>query len=398
MRRLALVALAVAAASCGSSPTTPSPVPQRTLTISGLERYTTPLAPNMKVQLVSTLTAVDGSKQDCSAIAAWSSSNDTVLRLTGASPGEFLIVNPGDVNVSAVCAGVTGTLPVHIDKPTSWPVSGRVLAGPGGDPVPGATLTFGSLPAISTSASGEYTIVTPDASVQRLVVTAPGFQTRETYLRGGTLRTLDIDLLGGDLLTLYRNMARNAHEAPQSLHVAPTRRWTQNPNIYIWTTWKDSGQPVANVEFYVQQIRRVIPQLTGGTLQAGTIEHGPDERPLTPGWIKVQFHRSGNWGVLGGNPGNVQFASDHACNHIAITHELGHAMGFWHSGRPNTIMGSMPAFCRDADLTPDEARVAKAMYGRAPGNVEPDRDPNPSWALLSAKGSEQVRVSCPHIR
>lgn len=350
----------------------------------------------MKVQLTATLKGADGSTSDCTAGAAWTTSDDKLLKPTGAKPGEFLVVEAGDSRATAVCSGTTGTLAIHVDPPTSWPVSGRILDGPDGTPVAGATLTFGSLAPVTTNDAGEYTIVTPDASLQRLLISAPGFQTRDTFLRGGTLRSQDIDLLGGDLLQLFRAMARNGHESPQSVSVAPTRRWTQNPNIYIWTTWKDTGLPVNNIDYYVREIRRVIPQLTGQRYAAGVIETGPAERPMTPGWINVVFDHAGNNALLGANPGRVQLGGDHTCNYIAITHEFGHAMGYWHTGRLNTIMGTTPGFCHEADFTAGELLVAKAMYARASGNREPDRDPDSS-SPLARRSEPPVLVRCDHV-
>ena len=125
-----------------------APTPTASVTISG---QTSALAPNMKVQLSATLKAADGSTSECTAAATWSSSNASLLKLAGTKPGEFLVVDAGDSSVSAVCSGTTGTLAIHVDKPTSWPVSGRILEGPDGAPVSGATLTFGaSLPVTTT--------------------------------------------------------------------------------------------------------------------------------------------------------------------------------------------------------------------------------------------------------
>lgn len=286
--------------------------------------------------------------------------------------------------------------PATVVQPTTWAVNGRVLAGPDGAPVAGASLVFGAQPPATTGADGAYRFVTTDASLQSLVVSAPGFQTRETLLRGGAERSVDIDLIGGDLLTIYRQMARNAWVAPSNAGATPTKRWSENPNIYIWTTWRDTGAPVQNVDFYEQQIRRVIPQLSGGTLTAGTIESGPSERTPSAGWINVVFDHGGNNALVGANPGRVQFGGDNRCNYIAVTHEFGHAMGYWHNGFPGTIMGGLAGFCHDANFSPNELRVAKAMYARASGNVEPDRDPNASSPLRIA-GTPAVAVYCDRV-
>ena len=304
----------------------------------------------------------------------------------GASP-----VQPNPINV------VPTPIPVPPEPaPTSWPISGLVTAGPAGTGIDGATLTFGTLAPVTTSAGGRYTIVTTDSSTQPLRITAPGYLTRETYLRGGLLRSLDIDLISPDMLTIWQAMAHNGSESPAQIANVPTQRWTTNPNIYIWTTWKDTGLPVANVDWWVREIRRVIPQLSGFTLQAGVIETGPDQRPPAPGWINIQFHHSGNYGYLGKNPGEVQFAGDSACNYIAVTHEIGHAMGYWHTGMFNTIMGSTPGYCHEADLTPNELRVAKAMYSRAPYNYTPDRESNSS-SPLDARLREGVKITCDRV-
>jgi hypothetical protein len=369
--------------------------------ITGLERLSAPLTPGVKVQLAATLTAAGGSAQDCTGTAEWSSSDSTLLRLTGQTPGELVAVAVGEATVSAACGGATGRLSVRVEKATSWAVSGRVIVAPGGAPVGNATLTFGTATPVQSTSAGAYALVTTDSTTQPLTVTASGFQTRQTYLRGGEVRTVDLDLIGSEPVfpfSLYRMLARNGYEAPQSVTVAPTQRWTASPNVYIWTTWKDTGQPVANVDFYVSEIRRVIPQLSGGRFEAGTVEYGPDERPLTAGWIHVQFHHSGNWAYVARNPGQVQLGSDHRCNSMAVIHEFGHAMGYWHSNVQFSVMGGgyPPAGCAPIDLIPDEQLVARVMYSRPPGNVEPDRDPAQT-VLVRAAASASAPVFCDDI-
>ena len=390
--RLAALPLLLLMAGCGGSPAQPAPI-ANAVTISGA---TTGLAPNMKVQLSASLKPGGAAAVDCTSTAVWSSSNDTIVKLTGATPGEFRIVDAGDVTVSAVCSNTTGTLSLHIDKPTSWPVSGRVTAGYGGEGIAGATLTFGNAPPVTTSADGRYTIVTTDASTQPLVISAPGYYTRETYLRAGELRSLDIDLIPPDLQPYWRAMAHNGNDRPDIVDRVGTHRWTRNPNIYIRTAWRDTGAPVNNVDWYVHQVRRVIPQLSGFTLQAGVIETGSEYRAPAPGWITLHFDHSGNWGTLGADPGAVQLGSDHTCNQIAVTHEFGHAMGYWHTGMADTIMGRTLGYCGDADFTPNELRVAKAMYARAPSNFLPDRA-SQGPALLVTRATAPVIVTCDHI-
>jgi hypothetical protein len=401
LRTVLAIGSLLALARCSGNPATPSSSPAPTVTVSGLERLPVPLTPGAKVQFTATLTPGSGNQQDCTATATWSSSDPSLLRPTGLTAGEFVAVAVGETTVLAVCSGATGRLAVRVEKATSWAVSGRVVVAPDGAPIADAALAFGTAAPVRSDGAGAYTIVTTDSTVQPLTITASGFQTRQTYLRGGEVRTVDIDLIGNAPVfpfALYRMLARNGYESPQSVTVAPTQRWTSSPNVYIWTTWKDTGQPVANVDFYVSEIRRVIPQLTGGRFEAGAVEYGPAERPLTTGWIHVQFHHSGNWSYVARNPGQLQLGADHRCNSMAVIHEFGHAMGYWHSNVQFSVMGGgyPPAGCAPIDLIPDEQLVARVMYSRPPGNVEPDRDP-PSTSLARPASADAAIVYCDGI-
>lgn len=396
--RAVVLPIVVLAAACGGgSPAQPTSA--ASVAVSGLEKYPTPLVDGLQVQLIATIRSTAGTTEDCTAAATWTSSNEAFIRPTGRQPGEFQTLAPGDATVSAVCSGLTGRLSVHVEKATSWKVSGRVLAAPGGAPIADTMVTYGSSAPVRSDAAGNYEVTTEDASTRLLTLSAGGFQTRETYLRGGERRTVDIDLIGHEPafpFALYRMMARNGHESPQSVGTAPTQPWTAAPSVYIWTTWKDTGAPVNNIEWYVAEITRVIPQLTGGRFSVDRIEYGPQERPVTRGWINLQFHHSGNWSYVGANPGQVQLGSDHTCNSYAVIHEFGHAMGYWHSDVVPSVMGGGPGSCTAINLWPDEQIVARTMYSRARGNVEPDHDPI-GTVLLDGQSGPPTLVKCDRI-
>ena len=272
--------------------------------------------------------------------------------------------------------------PAPTPAPTSWSITGRILNAPDGSPVGGATIAFGDT-TVASDAAGNYSLVTTDASTKPLTISGPGYLTRETSLTGGQARArVDFDLIGAEPefpREQYRHLARNAYEGPNKHE--PTRRWTVNPNVYIDTRWRGFDNRFTGAEisaeslaFLTSEIRRLVPQWSGGTLQAGLIESGPVARPFTSGWINVQYGASGNWSRLGEDPGQVQFGSEGTCQSLAIFHEFGHALGYWHSSVRPSIMGGGPGRCDLYDLTANEALIARVMYARAPGNVEPDKD------------------------
>ena len=393
MRRVWIIIAAIVAGCGGNTETQPAPT--GSVTVSGAEQYASPLTTGLRLQLTATL-ALSGSTQNCTSTATWSSSDDTVLRAT-TTAGEFLAVNSGNATVSATCSGARGQLALRIERLGTF-VTGRVLAAPDGPPIADATITLGDT-TVRSDSNGNYTIVYDDTSSRPMTVSAAGFQTRQTALRGGERRSLEITLIGNDPafpFTFYRHITRNGLESPNFIHTAPLQVWTAPPNIYIWTTWKDSGLPVNNVDWYVSEIRRVIPELTGGRFQVGTIETGPNERPPTPGWINVQFHRSGNWSFVGANPGQLQLGSDHTCNQYAVIHEFGHAMGYWHSGEEPSVMGGGPGRCAPIPLSANETRIAKTMYSRPRGNLDPDRDPATFASMLPGE-EPRIRITCDHI-
>ena len=394
MRASGVLIGAVALASCGGgTAAAPTAVAVASVVVQGA---VSAIVPGTIFHLNASFTPAGGARRDCSADAVWRSSAESVVRAApGGAAGDFLAMRGGDAQISATCEGTTGSLAIRVDNAARWPLLGTVFAAPDGPPIANAALSLGGAPPVTTDAAGRYMIIADDPAMRGVTVSASGYQTRQTSLGGGDARTIDIDLLGTDPafpFRVYRMMARNAYEKPATAATVPIRRWTTAPNVFIWTTWKDSGLPVANVEWYAAEIRRVVPQLTGGRLTVDRVEWGPANRPLTPGWINVQFDRSGNWSLLGENPGWLQFGGDHTCNSYAVIHEFGHAMGYWHSDLVPSVMGGGPGTCTEINLWPAEIAVAKAMYARPPGNMDPDRDPDgyvPS--LAPAPG---IKVTC----
>ncbi len=289
---------------------------------------------------------------------------------------------PAPASPAAPAQPSSPTAPTPVPPtPTSWAIRGSVVSSTDFvTPISGAVLTYGTDAPVTTDASGVFTILTTDNSTKPLTIASPGYLLRETSLTGGEAKTgLVFDLIALDPKfphDQYREMVRNTY---QGTAVEPSRHWTSNPNLFVWTTWTDTGLPVnpAGIESIVSDVRRAIPQWSGGRLQLGLVEMSATNRPRQKGWINLQFNRSGNWSLLGEDPGWVQLGFDHTCGSLGVVHEFGHAMGYWHTRVTPSIMGGGPGACRPFDLTPNEMMIARAMYARDPGNLEHDKDGPP---------------------
>jgi hypothetical protein len=287
--------------------------------------------------------------------------------------------------------------PAAPPPPTSWKVSGHVVASHNRLPVSGATLSLDGIPPAVSAADGSFSLDTPAGVSRPLTVAADGYQYRETFLRGGEVRSdVDLDLIpsGGSFpFGLFRQMGRNGWEQPGNLQAL--KRWTTNPNIHLENRWRDTGAPIPDdvLQYFVSEIQRVIPELSDGRLAAGRIEVNADAWDSVPDYISIHFDHSGNWGYVGANPGQVQFGTAAKCTSIMIIHELGHAMGYYHNGvQPSVMGGHVLASCNLEHFTPDEQLVARVLYSRPPGNVEPDRDPPAAFGYLRADSQSSLET------
>ena len=119
-----VVPLAILTVAC-SSPVEPTraptpvvagpapPVVIRAVAVAGLAGRGSSVTPGETVQFTATATFSDEHVEDCTGTAAWSSSDENVIRLTP-RPGEMRTIATGDAIVSATCTGTTGTQAVKV--------------------------------------------------------------------------------------------------------------------------------------------------------------------------------------------------------------------------------------------------------------------------------------------
>jgi hypothetical protein len=260
--------------------------------------------------------------------------------------------------------------------------------------VPDATLAFTNFPSVTTDGGGRWQLsgggAAPGVSVLTSTISANGFHARETRIEWRSGRTdVALSLLperSPFSLDFFRKLVRNAHEEPDALE--PIRRWTSNPNFYLnaHNPLTNGKLTTAEVDMIESTIRRVIPQVTGGSLSAGFFDVGTTDRAQRLGWINIEvvYEPEEDYcaqAFVGSNPGLITINYD-ACrlswcresiSPNVLAHEVGHAMGLWHV--PGGVMVAELDDCYGTTFSPNEQLHARMAYQRPNGNVDIDRDP-----------------------
>jgi hypothetical protein len=289
-----------------------------------------------------------------------------------------------------------------------WTLTGTVLATGSSAPVAGATIRAGQLSA-TTDTSGSFTLGADGAqpSVLAVVISAPGFLTRETRI-ALPKSNLTVDIIQDSTpfdLSFYRELARDGFEHPEKLQ--PLWRWTSNPTFYILTS-DDDGRPINSsyIALLQEHLPRAFNAYTNG-LYTPKVETGSTDRPEADGLIRVVLRRDRGSldycgrSMVGGPRGLLELNFDACkCSRTGlgldvVWHEVGHAAGFFHVADDAAIVHTPPPqrCTLDPMLSMREQYHVGVMYRRPRMNRDVDVDP-PTFAFLIPAERTQPTVIC----
>lgn len=272
-------------------------------------------------------------------------------------------------------------------------VAATFCTGCGSDPSPVAPTPLSSeaaaptpifTGAVTETVSGAPVMgFTADVRGSRVTVSAPGYLTRETAVTAAT-----VDLIRETApfdLDFYRRFVRNAHEAPEGLE--PLRRQTHAIQVYVRTV-DEAGEPVngRTLDRAVATLLDEPGQWTGGQFGIVTLERGTATREGQAGWVTIKWLNppqedlcgraqvAGAWIELN-YLGSRCVCPDGSFAPKIIRHELGHVMGFWHTGSNDDLMSGLTWTDCNKRQSARERYHAAIAYARPIGSRDVDVDP-----------------------
>jgi hypothetical protein len=181
-----------------------------------------------------------------------------------------------------------------------------------------------------------------------------------------TIQTTPCPTSGPSDLGFYQQIGCNMFDGP----IQPVRRWTKSLNVFIQTADID----VTTLDMVEAAAREMIPRWSNNTLSVGIVERGAGSRQGQEGWISVVWDNTLNSCGLSDvatNGGLVRLfprgGTNCSCNGLAVRprtvkHELGHAMGYWHTDSPSDLMSGQQVLGCDGQPSARELQAAAYQY------------------------------------
>ena len=326
------------------------------------------------------------------------------MRLSILAPvfGVLLLTACGGSSPSSASLPTVPTSPSGPTTPAAVTITGHLTATSGGNALANVSVDLGGLKTV-TAAEGTFSYRFQPGTTSRLTFSADSIVPRSLVVAISQTRGLEVDAIAlgsGFDLAFYRRLIRNDYGTPGILQ--PLRRWTRTPSIYLKTV-DEAGEAILPgfLDQVENTVKDAVTRWTGGELGTPTVERGTDSREGVSGWITIKYPHigatdrcgqaqvavDGGWIELEYHVPGTSTAGCRVPGYIVaprtIRHEIGHALGLYHTGDPSDLMSGLTWLDYQANLQPTahELRAVSIAYHRPIGNVDPDTDPSSSVNL-----------------
>lgn len=162
--------------------------------------------------------------------------------------------------------------------------------------------------------------------------------------------------------------------------VRPLRRQAQAPSIYLYTL-DQAGNAVdaRTLDSTAAALISAAGPLAGGLFGLSGIDRGPG--PVGPNQIAIVWSPDANINACGssevGGRAMTLFYKVVACQcggvirPLTVKHELGHVMGYYHTGDAADLMSGLSVAGCDMNPSQREAFHARVAYSQPIGSLEP---------------------------
>lgn len=174
--------------------------------------------------------------------------------------------------------------------------------------------------------------------------------------------------------TFYRALLQNGFESPDRLE--PIKMLSSAFRVYLRTT-DEAGVPIDGTT--LDSVERTVvdsaPVWSGGAFAVTEVVRGTGSKEKAAGWITVKWSRSPfgarcGRSTVGVDGGYMELDASGACScglqtliyPRLVRHELGHAMGYYHTDDVRDVMYGRPISADACDALPSDRERRHAAF------------------------------------